>query len=140
MPKPMELAQWRVGFCRSPPQISVTIDDVPVVARDATCLVANPADVAVFEETGIREDERVGLIGAQLFDDVGEIVDMTGAAGAVQPEFRKFTVILREFIQFGGVILVVFRGVAIAGLMTVPRREINAELQTVLSCGGSHLG
>ena len=83
MPKPVELAQWRVGFCRSPPQISVTVDDVPVVASNDACLVANPADVAVFEQACIREYQCVGLIGAQLFDDMGEVVDVAGAACAV---------------------------------------------------------
>ena len=115
MPEPVELAQRRVGFGGAPAKVAVTVDDIPVVFRDDAGFVADPADVAVFEETGVGEYERVGLISAQLFDDVGEIVNVSGAAGAVEPEFGEFAVVKGEFVEFGGVIFVVFGGVAVAG-------------------------
>ena len=107
---------------------------------DDAGLVADPADVAVFEEAGVGEYQGVGLIGAELFDDVGEIVDVAGAACAVEPELGEFAVVQGEFVEFGSVILVVFGGVGVAGFVAIPRREIDAELQAVLSSGGGDLG
>ena len=120
MPEPMEIVERCVDLDGTPAEVAVTVDDIPVVVGDSSLLVANPADVAVFEEAGVGEDECVGLISAKFFDDVREIVNVASAAGAVEPEFCKVAIVGGEFIEFGGIVFVIVGGVGKAGFVAIP--------------------
>src|SRR5579863_3229039 len=99
MPEPMFLSEGRVGLCWTPAHVSMAIDDVPVIVRNFAFLIPCPANVAIFEKPDIGKDERVRLVGAQLFDDAGKVVDMPGAAGPIEPELLKRSVSLSQFIE-----------------------------------------
>src|SRR5205823_11432600 len=107
MPEPMFLVQRRVGFRGPPAQISVTIQYVPILVWNRAFLIAHPAYISVLEERGVGKDEGVRLIHAQVLDVSREIVNMTLAASAVEPELHQFAVVVRELLQFGNVVIVI---------------------------------
>src|ERR1700678_3802105 len=100
MPEPMQVAQWSVGLDGTPAQVAVAVDDVPVLVGHAAAFGAYPAGVAVFEEAGVGEDQGVGLIGAQRFNDLFEVVDVAATAGSVEPEFDQVAVAGGQFLEF----------------------------------------
>src|SRR5580698_8368732 len=116
MPEPVSLAQRSVGFDRAPSQVSMAVDDVPIFVRNLSVFVSNPANVPVFEKTDIRKHKSIGLVGAELFDDAREVVDVTSAAGAIEPEFFEVPIALCQLVEFGSIILVVCGGIVVAGL------------------------
>src|SRR6476660_4632057 len=107
MPEPMVLAQGCISLDRTPTQIAVPIDHVPVFIRNDSVFATDPPDIAVFEKPNIGEDQRVRLVRPQLLDDASKIVDVTSAAGAIEPELLQLTVYLYQFVEFGRVILVI---------------------------------
>ena len=72
MPEPVVFAEGSVGLDGSPAKIAGAVDDVPVFVGDGAAFGADPADVGVFVEGYVGEDESVGLIGAEFLDDFVE--------------------------------------------------------------------
>ena len=73
MPEPVQITQRRVRLHWAPSPIAVTINDIPVLVIDITCLGTNPARIAIFKQSGIGKDDRIGLIGAQGLDDLFDV-------------------------------------------------------------------
>ena len=131
--------QRSIGFDGTPAQIAGAVDDVPVLVGDRAALGADPAEVGVFVECDVGEDQGVGLVGAQLGDDLVEVVGASGAACAVEPELGERAVVCGEFVELGEVVLVVGVGVRVARVVAVPGREIDAEAEAGLVRGvGGH--
>src|SRR6185437_2816755 len=139
VPEPVQLAQRGVGLDGAPAAVAMAVDYVPVFVVDQAGFVADPAGVAVLEEAGIGEDDGVGLIGAQGFDDFFEVVDVAFAAGSVEPEFDEVAVARCQLGELVVVVAVVGGGIVVAGIVTVPGREIDAELEAVLAGGAGHV-
>ncbi len=129
MPEPVVFAEGRVGFDRTPAKVAGAVDYVPVLVGDGAGFGADPADVGVFVEGDVGEDEGVGLVGAELLDDFVEVVGATGAACPVEPELGEWSVAGGEFVELGEVVLVVGGGVGVARVVAVPGREIDAEAE-----------
>ena len=94
----MGFSQWRIRLYRTPTQESVPVNHVPVFVWNVSILVSHPAYIPVFEQSGIGKDERVGLVGAEFFDDAREIVDVAGAASSIQPKLNQIAVVLGQFV------------------------------------------
>ena len=76
----------------------MAIDHVPIISRDNAFLVSHPAKVTILKQSGVREHQRIRLIRAQLLDDFRKIVNMARAAGAIKPEFDKFSIVNGQFV------------------------------------------
>ena len=120
MPEPVFFSERRVGFDGTPAKVAGAVDYVPVFVGDGAGFGADPADVGVFVEGDVGEDEGVGLVGAELLDDFVEVVGAAGAAGPVEPELGEGTVAGGEFVELGEVVLVVGGGVGVARVVAVP--------------------
>ena len=97
MPEPVLVAQGGIGFDRAPVQVPMTVNDVPILVGNLAAFVAYPACVAVFKESCIGEDDGVGLVSAQSFNDLIEVIDVASAARAIEPEFNQVAVIRCKF-------------------------------------------
>src|SRR5271163_4024513 len=106
MPEPMELTQRRIRFDRTPAQVAVTVDNVPVLVRNETALRTDPASITVFKQAGIGKDDRVGLVGAQRFNDLGKVINVTAATGTIEPELNQVSIPGCKFGKFSPVISV----------------------------------
>jgi hypothetical protein len=131
----VQLAQRGVGLDGTPTAVAMAVDHVPVFVVDQAGFIADPAGVAVLEEAGVGEDYCVGLIGAQGFDDFFEVVDVAFAAGAVEPEFDEIAVARCQLGELVVVVAVVGGGIFVAGIVAVPGREVDAELESILAGG-----
>src|SRR5882762_8434615 len=98
MPEPMGFAQRCIDFRRSPAQITMPVNNIPVLKRNVPILISYPADIAVFEQADIGKHERIGLICTQFFDNVWKIVNVAGAAGTIKPELNKVAIVLCKFV------------------------------------------
>src|SRR6476659_3435152 len=114
MPEPMRLAQRRIRFGWSPAQETVPVDHVPVVSWHNPFFISHPTNIAVFAQPSVREYQSIRLIGAQLLDDLGEIVDMAGASRTVEPELHQLPVVQGELVQFRRIVTIVFSGIRVA--------------------------
>src|SRR6516164_8311361 len=63
---------------------------------------------------------------------------MATAACAIKPELFELSVLLCKFIKLRSVVLVVLGGVAVTGLVTIPRRKIDSELHSMFAGGLFH--
>ena len=117
----------------------MAVEDVPVFVVDEAGLVADPACVAVVEEGCVGEDDGVGLVGAEGFEDAGEVVDVAGGASAVEPEFDEVAVAGGEFFEFAVVVGVVCGGVQVAGVVAIPWGEVDAEFEAVFAGGAGDI-
>ncbi len=120
-----------IGLDGAPAQIAGAIDDIPVFEIYLAALRADPANVGVFEEVDVGEDERVGLIGTKVRDDGVEVVLATGTARAIKPELGELTVVGSKLLEHREIVLVVCGGIFIARIVAVPRRKIDTEAQAV---------
>src|SRR5262249_9735362 len=89
----------------------------------------------VFEQAGVSKDQRVRLVSSQLLDDSWEIVDVPGTSGAIEPELHELTIVQRELVQLSGIVTIVFGGIRVTWLVTIPWREVHAEFQSILARG-----
>ena len=103
----MILVQRRVGFHGPPAQISMAIQYVPILVWNRAFLIPDPADISVLEERGIGKNERVRLIHAQVLDVAREVVYVTFATRAVEPELHQFAIVVRELLQFSNIVIVI---------------------------------
>src|SRR5207248_8024216 len=120
MPEPMSLVQRRIGLDGPPAQIPVPVNHVPVLVKNFSVFVPDPTNFTVFEQTSIGEDERVRLIRTQLLYEAREVVNMPGAAGAIEPELDQLPIVLRKLRQLRDVIVVIVSGICITRLVPVP--------------------
>src|SRR5258708_12567392 len=95
----MGFSKWRIRLNRTPTQESAPVDHVPVFIWNVSVLVSHPAYIPVFEQSGIGKDERVGLVGAEFFDDAREIVDVASTATSIQPNFNHIPLVLAQSLS-----------------------------------------
>src|SRR6266853_5690723 len=98
MPEPMFFLQRGVGFDRTPTQIAMSVKDIPIFVSNDSVFIPCPADIAVFEQRGVRKYQSVRLLDAKMFNDAGKIVDVAFAASTIQPEFHQVAVITRQLL------------------------------------------
>src|SRR6185503_20087143 len=135
MPEPVLFMKWGVHLYRTPSQIPVTVEYIPVVIRNDAVLVAHPTNVAVLEKGSIREYKRVRLIHSKVLNKSREVVNVALAACSVEPKLNQVAVMAREFAELGNVIIVILGGIPVLGFMPVPWREVDAKLQSMSSRG-----
>ncbi len=113
-------------------------DDAPLRLAAVARFGAHPADVRRH-----AEDDGIGL---ELPHDAvirRPVVDLALAVrplavGAVEPHLSDFAVAGEQFAELHPEQLVVARGIPVAGLMAVPRRNVDAEGQPGLAAGPRH--
>src|ERR1041384_7841685 len=92
--------------------------------------VADPADVGA----RVGEDDRRRLERVDQAEDPGPVVHLAAAVGslavgAVEPDLADGSVLAEQLGELRGVQIVVARGVAVGGLVPVPRREVEPRLE-----------
>src|SRR5438445_1710231 len=133
MPEPMAFVQRRIRLYGTPAQISMTVQYVPILVWNRAFLIPDPADISVLKQRCVGKDERVRLVHAQVLDVTRKVVHMTFAASTIEPELYQFAVIVREFLEFRNIVVVVLGGVFVLGLMAVPGRKIHAKPESIFS-------
>ena len=93
VPEPVGFAKRSVSFDWSPAEVTCAVDDVPVLVWHGAAFGTDPAEVGVFVEGDVGEDEGVGLVGAELLDDLVEVVGAASAACSVEPELGEGAVV-----------------------------------------------
>src|SRR5215469_4365092 len=86
VPEPVPLVQRRIGFYGAPTKIPMTIEHVPVFVWNCPVLIACPSDVTVIEERGICKNKRIWLLDPEGLNNAREVVHVSLAASAIQPE------------------------------------------------------
>src|SRR5262249_5556857 len=109
-----------VRFHWAPAKVAVPVNDVPIFVGDQSLFISDPSDIPVLKQGHISEHESIGLIRAQFLNVSRKVVDMSGAASAVEPELHEFAVMLRELIEFLCVVFDVRGIVAVAWLVPIP--------------------
>src|SRR6185437_3096622 len=120
MPEPMQLPQRRVCFGWTPAEIAEPVHHIPIRLLRQPTLIAYPSDVAVFQESDIRKNQCILLIGAKRLDVTVEVVNVTGAARAIEPELNQVTIVAGKFFKLLTVMHVIRRVVFVRWLMPVP--------------------
>src|SRR5271163_5184053 len=64
---------------------------------------------------------------------------MSGTAGSVEPEFNQVTITLGQFFQLREVVLVVSLRIGVSGVVPVPGRKVDSELETKLTRRARHI-
>ncbi len=64
---------------------------------------------------------------------------MAARAGAVEPELDQVAVVAGKLLELGVVVGVVGDGVFVAGIVAIPRRKVDAELEAMTTGGGGHI-
>src|ERR1700761_9267065 len=131
MPEPVIGVQWRIRLHWSPAQVASAIDNIPVLEIDLAALRAHPADIPILEEADISKDERIRLIGAQIIDDRVEVVCAAGAPCTIQPELSELAIMRRQLLEHRKIVLVIGGWILVTRIVSVPRRKIDAEAQTL---------
>ena len=124
----------------------VDAEQRPVGGMGVAVLVAHPAATG----TAVGENDGVGLqafycgmgagkvvVGAAVYlaGLLGTAVPAVAAVGTVEPHLEDVAILAQKLFQLGMEILHV-EGGAVEGLVAVPGREVEAELEAVLTAGG----
>ena len=111
------------------------VNHVPVLIGNNPDFIPHPTNVSIFEQCHVGKNHRVRLIRAELVDNAGKVINVTGAACAIKPEFHQLAVVLHQFVKRRNVVVVVCSGILVAWIVPIPRRHIDAKLQPIVPCG-----
>src|SRR5215207_2025339 len=105
----------------------VRVDGRPVGITGDSALVAAPAHIG----TRVGEDHRSRLEPANEAEHPWPVIHLAAAVrpltvGAVEPDFGDASITCQELSELGGVDVVIRGGIAVAGMVSVPRREIQS--------------
>ncbi len=107
----------------------MAINYIPVILGRHPVLVSNPSCIAPGEHPYVGKDKRIGLVGSQGLRKQVVVVDAPFTARTVEPELDHLTITGSEVFELRIVIVVVCCVEFVRGLMPVPRRHVDAELQ-----------
>jgi hypothetical protein len=112
------------------------VDHGPVGVAGDAAFVADPAH----GRAAVAEDHGVGLEAVAGLEEGGPVVLLAlavraFAAGAVEPDFAEFAVLGEQLVELGQVEGVVGGGVAVGGLVAIPRAEVEPGREVVAAAG-----